>query len=80
MVVRVPPRSSSSICRRVGSDRAFQIASAHAAREEPDEAFRWLDRCLEIRDPGAPNISWSPFLWRLHDDPRWEPLLKRMGL
>jgi eukaryotic-like serine/threonine-protein kinase len=65
---------------RGSTSEAFQIAEAHAARNEIDAAFVWLDRAHAQRDPGLTEINCSYLLRSLHDDPRWSPFLKKMGL
>ncbi|MDX1403087.1 MAG: tetratricopeptide repeat protein [Woeseiaceae bacterium] len=65
---------------KFGSSSALQIAEAYAYRGEIDNAFEWLDRAYDNRDPGMTNLLVTPLLANLHDDPRWEPLLDRMGL
>ena len=58
----------------------FQIAEVHAVREEPDEAFRWLERAYELRDSGLSDLSSSPRLRSLREDPRWKPFVQKVGL
>jgi hypothetical protein len=50
------------------------------ALEEKDQAFLWLEKGYEehISTMGALKID--PMLDRLRDDPRFDSLLKRMGL
>jgi TolB-like protein/Tfp pilus assembly protein PilF len=62
-----------------GTTGAFQIAEVHAMRGEADEAFAWLERSHEQRDPGRYVARVSPMLRPLHTDARWQPLLKKMG-
>ena len=57
----------------------FEIASVHAYRGELDEAFAWLDRALARRDTSLVRIQWDPFMTSLYDDPRYEPLLEKLG-
>ena len=59
---------------------AFQIAEIHAFRGEVDEAFEWLDRAYELRDPGLLFMRGTPLLTSLEADPRYSALLERMGL
>jgi hypothetical protein len=62
-----------------GGDAAFNIAYVHALRGEPDEAFEWLERAVKNKDTGLPDIIYEPNLASLHADPRWLPLLRRLG-
>jgi TolB-like protein/Flp pilus assembly protein TadD len=59
---------------------AYQIAEAYAFRGEIDNAFDWLEQAYAIRDPGTAQMLVDPLLANLHDDPRWEILLDKMGL
>ncbi len=62
-----------------GGDAAFNIAYVHALRREPDKAFEWLERAVRNKDTGLPDIIYEPNLASLHADPRWLPLLRRLG-
>jgi len=59
---------------------AYQVAEVYAYRNEVDKGFEWLERAYEQRDPGAIYAASDPFLKSLHDDPRWQPFLRRMKL
>lgn len=61
-------------------DGAFQVAEVFARRDEADKAFEWLERAAHERDPGTTHTMVSPQLRDLHDDPRWRPLLVKLGL
>ncbi len=53
-------------------------ATAHAMRNEPDQAFEWLVKTLKTRSFRLGEIKFEPFLKNLHDDPRWDNLLKQI--
>jgi len=57
----------------------YQIALAYAFRGEIDHAFDWLEQAYDNRDAGLTHLLLDPLLANLHDDPRWEPLLDKMG-
>ena len=59
---------------------AYQIAEVYSYRDEIDHAFDWLQLAYNNRDPGLPNMLPNPLFANLHDDPRWELLLDKMGL
>jgi tetratricopeptide (TPR) repeat protein len=59
---------------------AYQIASVYAFRSEIDDAFGWLEQAYIIRDSGLPEMLTDPLLTNLHDDPRWDAFLDKMGL
>jgi len=58
---------------------AYNIAYIYAFRGEPDPAFEWLDKAVRYRDAGLPHIMINPLFANLHNDPRWQPFLKRIG-
>jgi Flp pilus assembly protein TadD len=64
----------------IGEEWAAQIAMVHAERGEADDAFRWLERAVELRDSGVVFTAVIPWYRRVHGDPRWKPLLERLGL
>jgi tetratricopeptide (TPR) repeat protein len=56
------------------------IAAVHAYREEPDEAFKWLDRAFAEKDPILSRIKYSTEFDKLHGDSRYKAFLKKMNL
>jgi hypothetical protein len=63
---------------------ALAIAEIHAARNEPDRAFEWLERArATAKREHDPMPSWvlhenlqvAPYFKSLHADPRWDALL-----
>jgi TolB-like protein/Flp pilus assembly protein TadD len=61
-------------------DGAYQIAEALAWRGEKDKAFEWLERAYQQRDGGLSEVKVDLLLDRLHGDPRFKALLKKMNL
>jgi tetratricopeptide (TPR) repeat protein len=59
---------------------AFDIALVCAQRGEVDRAFEWLERGYTQRDSGMPLLASPRLFWTLHGDPRWGPLLSKVGL
>jgi TolB-like protein/DNA-binding winged helix-turn-helix (wHTH) protein/Flp pilus assembly protein TadD len=57
----------------------LETATVHAALGEQDEAFRSLSRMFEERD-GLNYVKTDPRLDKLHADPRWQVLLRRMNV
>jgi TolB-like protein len=77
------PESDAALARlkETSADTAaYQIAGVHAYRGEKDQAFEWLERARQQRDPGLQNTKVDPFLVNLHGDPRWQTFLRTMGL
>jgi adenylate cyclase len=60
-------------------DAAYLIAMVHAWRSEVEQAFAWLNRAIE-EEQSVFGIRTEPFLRILHEDPRWEPTLGKLGL
>jgi TolB-like protein/Tfp pilus assembly protein PilF len=74
--------SSSALGELIATygDQAKPIAEVYAYRSEIDEAFEWLERAYATRDPDLAYLKPAWFLTRLHGDPRWATLLKKIGL
>ena len=64
--------------RRVVS--AWGIAVLHAALGDTDEAFRWLETAIDEHSPGLILLRVHPRLDPIRNDPRYPPLLRRLGL
>lgn len=62
------------------SDRSLAIGALLTALGDTQEALRWLERSVEERDHYVPRIGVFPMFERLHGEPRFETLLRRMGL
>jgi TolB-like protein/Tfp pilus assembly protein PilF len=59
---------------------AYQIAEVYAYWGDADQAFYWLNRAYELRDPGLTYLRGSPYLDRLRDDSRYGVLFKKLNL
>jgi tetratricopeptide (TPR) repeat protein len=62
------------------ASNAFEIATIYAFRSQTDEAFEWLDRAYAQRDPSMMCTRVEPLLKSLHNDPRFDVLLKKLNL
>jgi TolB-like protein/tRNA A-37 threonylcarbamoyl transferase component Bud32 len=58
----------------------YYLALAHAALGERDEAFELLEACYETRSGLIISIGVDPSLDPLRSDPRFDDLLRRVGL
>lgn len=56
---------------------SYTFAVIHALLGDTDAAFESLDRAVETRDLGLPGLATDSRLRRLHDDPRFDVLLRR---
>jgi adenylate cyclase len=59
---------------------AYQFAQEYAMRGDTDEAFKWLNTGYYERDGGFIQVITDPLLVSLHDDPRWEEILGKVGI
>jgi len=70
----------SALIEKNAANGAFQIAEAYAYRDQADLAFTWLERAYAQHDAGIGMTKVARPLRSLHRDPRWEPLLAKIGL
>jgi TolB-like protein/Tfp pilus assembly protein PilF len=61
-------------------DGAFYIALAYTTMGRVDEAFMWLEEAYSNRDPWMPFLAVHPEFDRLHADPRFDALVRRIGI
>ena len=57
----------------------YQIAEIYSMRSEIDQAFEWLERAVNERDPGVTHAKVNPRFRPLHSDERWPELLSKIG-
>jgi TolB-like protein len=70
----------SELIAKYHAGGAYQIAEVYAFRNQPDEAFEWLDRAYAQRDSGLIGTKMDPLLKSLHSDPRFAAFLKKLNL
>jgi serine/threonine protein kinase/tetratricopeptide (TPR) repeat protein len=56
------------------------VASLHAALDQKDQAFEWLDKAFRERDNDLVMLKIEPQWDGLRSDPRFSELLKKIGL
>ena len=56
------------------------IAIIYSGLGDKDQAFYWLNRGIEQRSCSMVFLKYDPFQDRLHSDPRFADLLRRIGL
>jgi len=66
--------------RVYGVSNSFQLAEIYGFVGDLDNAFKWLQTGIDVRDPGMPWMTTSEFLVVAHDDPRWASILAQVGL
>jgi adenylate cyclase len=79
---RVPESDAalSELIAKVSETGAYQIAEVYGYRNDKDRAFEWLERARRQRDAGLSALRPDTLLPNLHDDPRWDTFLRKMGL
>ncbi|MFM9903709.1 MAG: protein kinase domain-containing protein [Pyrinomonadaceae bacterium] len=65
--------------REHADGNAYQLAEIHAVRGEKDQALDWLERAVDERDAGVTHAKVNPRFRNLREDPRWNPLLGKIG-
>jgi len=58
----------------------YQFATIYAGLGEKDEAFRLLEKGYEQRASSMSYLSVDPFWYGMRSDPRYNNLLRRVGL
>ncbi len=62
-----------------GDSASYQYGQVYAQWGEPDKAMAWLEKALEIHDPGIITSGGDPMLDPLRDEPRFKEILKAAG-
>ena len=76
---RASDAAVNELIEKYGGGEAFG-AMVYAFRGETDLAFDTLERAYDARDPGLSSLLIIPLFVSLHDDPRWNIFLDKMGL
>ena len=58
----------------------FELGMMYAAIDQPDDAFRWLMKACDVKDPRLIMVRATVRGDRLRNDPRFEPVLDCLGL
>jgi len=59
---------------------SYEVATAYVLLREKDRAFRWFDKAVEDRSDCMVVLAVDPRLDSLRSDPRFQDLLRRVGL
>jgi predicted ATPase/Tfp pilus assembly protein PilF len=62
-----------------GEASAYLVATACLALGDSDEAFRWFDQAVEERTSRFTSLRVEPRYAHLHEDPRFQRLLAKVG-
>jgi TolB-like protein len=58
----------------------YEVGLVYAGLGEKDSAFEWLEKASVVRDKGLTFLKIDPCLDPLRSDPRFQDLLRRVGL
>src|SRR5207248_10115080 len=59
---------------------AYEVATTYAGLRDRESAFAWLRKSLDERADCSPWIAADPKLDPLRSDPRFQDLLRRLGI
>ena len=63
-----------------GDPLSFFIAATHARLGEKEEAFEWLEKSFQQHESFLTHFKVFPLFDALHGDPRFDDLVKRIGI
>jgi tetratricopeptide (TPR) repeat protein len=63
-----------------GEQWPSEIAHVHAWAGNLDAAFKWLDKAVAMNEGGIGTSRQVPWLNPLHNDPRWQVYLEKIGV
>jgi TolB-like protein/Tfp pilus assembly protein PilF len=69
----------AELLRKYSGNMTYNIGYVYAYLGDADSAFEWLERAFEVEDPGLGEILSQPLFANLKEDPRWLPLLEKLG-
>lgn len=58
----------------------YEMALVYAGLDRKDEAFAWLEKSYRVHDKGLTFLKVDPCMDPLRSDPRFQTLLRRVGL
>ena len=60
--------------------QAMAVKAIEGAAGMKEEALDWLEKAYDAHDPNMPYLSVDPIFDDLRDQPRFQAILKKMGL
>jgi tetratricopeptide (TPR) repeat protein len=66
--------------QQLDTPHAHIVALVYGCWGDKDRAFEWLERAYDEHDPSLLRLRSELDFQKLHDDPRWEALLQKLGL
>lgn len=78
--IEASDKAVASLIEKFGEHDPFQIAEVYGLRGDSDQAFEWLHKAFEIRDPGLNVFLGDPAFAAITSDPRYRSLLEELDL
>jgi tetratricopeptide (TPR) repeat protein len=72
--------TTAEAVRKCGDKKPFAVAGLLASRGDVDGAFAMLEKAADFNDLDLGAIVTFPAFAGMHDDPRWLPFMRRLGL
>lgn len=70
----------AELMQTYSEEAPFQIAEIHCMKGDPDQAFAWLERALDLHDNGLVQLLASAWLRPVRNDSRWPGILQKMNI
>jgi serine/threonine-protein kinase len=65
---------------RSDHDSAYWVGATYTLLGNKDLAFKWLNKAVRLGNENKPHFEDDQKLVSLHDDPRWQELLDKIGM
>lgn len=72
-------RGETTYATGQGNISPYDVALNYSYAQDKEQALKWLERCYEVKEPNLPYLRWPIFDF-LRSDPRFQDLMRRMGL
>ncbi len=69
----------AELIEKHAKEASSEVASVFAWQGDIDNAFKWLEKALENDETALSNVASHYTFRNLHDDPRWQPFLAKLG-
>jgi TolB-like protein/Flp pilus assembly protein TadD len=69
----------NALIAKYEKEAPYNIAYVYAFCGDADKAFEWLDKAVVYQDGGLAEIVTENLFDKIHSDPRWLPLLRKLG-
>lgn len=63
---------------KYSGNMTYNLGYVHAYLGDADSAFEWLERAVDVEDPGLGEILSQPLFENIYEDPRWLPFLRKL--